>query len=294
MINRSLAFAKHHTPSSLRVAVRWTMLEARNVRSRLSVPVVARCEYDNVYHCTVRKTASQWVKALLSDPVVYRYSGLLPFDQRVHRRRYPDAIPPGRVASSLFISYKRFSTIPKPENYRAFFIMRDPRDIVVSSYFSLRSSHTPMGDILQHRKILQEIPFKEGMLHVISHLKERGLFASLRSWVAAPSAETFRLFQYEDLIGERQLDEVEKLMRHCGIPIPRSDLTALLDRHSFSRMRKDSGEAGPVSHYRKGKAGDWRNHFDDDIYEAFVAATGDLVELCGYAARDQPLRAPGD
>lgn len=270
------------------------MLETRNARSRLTVPVVARCEYDNVYHCTVRKTASQWVKALLSDPVVYRHSGLLPFDQRVHRRRYPDAIPPGRVASSLFISYKRFTTISKPEKYRAFFILRDPRDIVVSSYFSLRSSHTPMGDILRHRKVLQEKPFKEGLLYVISHLSESGLFASLRSWVVAPSAETFRLFRYEDLTGERQLDEVDRLLRYCGISIPPPELAALLDRHSFSRKRKERPETGSVSHYRKGKAGDWRNHFDDDIYEAFVAATGDLVELCGYPARDQSLRTPGE
>ncbi|MCW6009851.1 sulfotransferase domain-containing protein [Micromonospora sp. CPCC 205371] len=294
MIDRGLTFAKHHTPSSVRVAARWAMLESRNVRSRLTVPVVARSEYDNVYHCTVRKTASQWVKALLHDPVVYRYSGLLPFDQRVHRRRYPDAIPPGRVASSLFIYHKRFTTISKPEKYRAFFILRDPRDIVVSSYFSLRSSHTPMGDILVHRKILQEKPFKEGMLHVIGHLKEQGLFSALRSWVVAPSTEAIRLVRYEDLTGEQQFDEMTQLMRHCGIAIPPDELAALLDRHSFSRKRKGGGDAGTLSHYRKGKAGDWRNHFDDDIYEAFAAATGDLVEVCGYPSRDQALRAPGD
>jgi hypothetical protein len=151
-----------------------------------------------------------------------------------------------------------------------------------------------MGDILRHRKVLQEKPFKEGLLYVISHLSESGLFASLRSWVVAPSAENFRLFRYEDLTGERQLDEVDGLLRYCGIAIPPPDLAALLDRHSFSRKRKDRPETGSVSHYRKGKAGDWRNHFDDDIYEAFVAATGDLVELCGYPARDQSLRAPGE
>ncbi|MFY1695780.1 MULTISPECIES: sulfotransferase domain-containing protein [unclassified Solwaraspora] len=291
MINRTWTFAKHHTPSPVRIAVRWTMLETRNARSRLTVPVVARSEYDNVYHCTVRKTASQWVKALVSDPVVYRYSGLLPFDQRVHRRRYPDAIPPGRMASSLFVGYKRFSAIPKPEKYRAFFITRDPRDIVVSGYFSLRNSHTPMGDILHHRKILQELPRKEGLLYVIQHLKDTNLFSALRSWVVAPPAETFRLFKYEDLTGERQVDEVDQLMRHCGIVLPSAELTALLDRHGFARMRKTRLETEAKAHYRKGKAGDWLNHFDDDIYEAFVAATGDLVERCGYPSREESLRA---
>lgn len=294
LIDRTLTFAKHHTPSNLRVAVRWTMLETKNVRSRLTVPVAARSAYDNVYHITVRKTASQWVKALLHDPAIYRYSGLVPFDQRVHRRRYPDAIPPGRVASSLFIYHKRFMTISKPENYRAFFIQRDPRDIVVSSYFSLKSSHSPMGDVLEQRKILQELPFKEGMLHVIGHLKEQGLFSALRSWVVAPPQEEIRIFRYEDLVGERQFDEVTELMRHCGIAVPEAELEALLDRHSFSRKKKDGGDSGTLSHYRKGKAGDWRNHFDDDIYEAFAAATGDLVERCGYPTRDQALRTPGE
>ncbi|WFE24461.1 sulfotransferase domain-containing protein [Solwaraspora sp. WMMD937] len=291
MIKRTFTFAKHHTPSNVRVAVRWTMLETRIARSRLTIPVVARCEYDNIYHCTVRKTGSQWVKAILSDPVVYQYSGLLPFDQRVHRRRYPDAIPPGRVASSLFVGYKRFEAIPKPEKYRAFFVMRDPRDIVVSSYFSLRNSHTPMGDVLHHRKILKEKPRKEGLLYIINHLAEKNLFSALRSWVVAPSAETFRLFRYEDLTGERQADEVEELMRHCGIALPPAELAALLDRHGFSRMRKNRLETGPTAHYRKGKAGDWLNHFDDDIYEAFVATTGNLVELCGYPSRDEARAA---
>ena len=41
----------------------------------------------------------------------------------------------------------------------------------------------------------------------------------------------------------------------------------------------------------QGKAGDWLNHFDDDIYEAFVAATGDLVERCGYPSREESLRS---
>jgi hypothetical protein len=51
-------------------------------------------------------------------------------------------------------------------------------------------------------------------------------------------------------------------------------------------MRGERETTGRVSHYRKGKPGDWRNHFDDDIHEAFAAATGDLIELLGYPAHD--------
>ena len=287
MINRTVELAKHHTPNSLRRVARRAQLEARNAKMRLTVPVVDRCEYDNVYHCTVHKTGSQWIKALFSDPAVYRHSGLLPYDPRFYKRRSLPVVPRGRAALALFHSYPRFEKIEKPGTYRAFFVIRDPRDIVVSSYFSLRNSHAPMGDIPQARKILQEKSMKEGLLYAIDRLSKRYLFKQLRSWAVAPSSETFRLFRYEDLTGERQMEEMDQLMRHCGIVLPPAELDALLSRYSFSRMRKDGDSSGRISHYRKGKAGDWRNHFDDEIYDAFAAATGDLVEVLGYPARDQ-------
>jgi len=282
MIGRTLVVAKHHTPNSLRVTARRAMLEGRNARMWWSVPVSARCEFANVYHCAVQKTASQWINAIFSDPIVYRYSDLLPYVPRYYNWRHPQPFPPGRVVLSLFVSRKAFVKIPKPRRYRAFYVQRDPRDIVVSSYFSTRDSHTPMGDIPEQRKILRQLPVKEGMLHLIGHLAKKGTFRSLRSWATAPEDEAVLLVRYEDLTGERQAEEFGRVLRHCGISIPPDDLDTLLSRYSFSNMR---GRQSSGAHYRKGAAGDWRNHFDDDIDEVFTQATGDLVTLLGYPAR---------
>jgi hypothetical protein len=283
-MNRAVTFTKHHTPNSVRVAARRVLCEAHNARLRLTVPVKSRCEYENVYHCTMRKTASQWIKALFGDPVVYRHSGLLPYDPRPYKWHPPQAFPPGRAVSTLFISHSAFVSIPKPARYRAFFILRDPRDIVVSSYYSYRSSHTPMGDVPQVRRAIQDMPPKDGLLYVIDHLSRKATFRALRAWATAPSTEAVRHFRYEDLTGDHQLEELDRLLRHCGILLPPSDLTALQSRYSFSRMRGDRGGTGTVSHYRKGEPGDWRNHFDDDVHEAFTTAAGDLAELLGYPA----------
>jgi hypothetical protein len=284
MINRTITFTKQHTPNSLRVVARRVMCDAHNARMRLTVPVTARSGYDNIYHCAVRKTASQWIKAIFSDPVVWRYSGLLPYDPRPYKWRHPQAFPTDRVISTLFLSHKKFTAIPKPDSYRTFFVLRDPRDVVVSSYFSTRSSHTPMGDIPQMRKVLLEKPMKEGLLYVIDQQSRKGTFKALRSWATAPDTDGIRLVRFEDLTGERQAEEVDELLRHCGIALPPAELDGLLSRYSFSRMRSDRGTV-TAAHYRKGKPGDWRNHFDDDIYDAFDAATGDLVDLLGYPAR---------
>jgi hypothetical protein len=282
MFNRTVMFAKQHTPNYLRVRARRTMLEAHNARLRVTVPVVARSEYVNIYHCAVRKTASQWVKSVFSDPIVYRHSGLVTYDPRFYDWRDPRVCPPNRIALSLFFPRKRFDAIPKPERYRAFFVLRDPRDMVVSSYFSTKDSHGPMGDVVEVRKVLRELPKKEGMLYLIDDLAKKGRFNALRSWVLAPEEEAVKLIRYEDLTGPGQTEEVDALMRHCGIELPRAELETLLDRYSFSSMNKKKA-AGGVSHYRKGEAGDWRNHFDDDIQEAFQKAAGaKLVERLGY------------
>ncbi|HET6531475.1 MAG TPA: sulfotransferase domain-containing protein [Actinoplanes sp.] len=287
MLNRATTFAKHHTPNSVRVVARRWVLDAHNARVRLTTPVTSRCEFPNIYHCTVRKTASQWIKSLLSDPVVYRYSGLLLFDPRPYKWRPPNAVPTGRAVSTLFVSRPAFDKIAKPERYRAFFIVRDPRDIVVSSYFSQRTSHTPMGDIPTVRPILQQRSKQDGLLYMIENLAGKGVFKSLRSWQTAPASDSVRLFRYEDLTGERQAEEVDRLMRHCGITLPSGELEALLTRYSFSNMRRDRQTVGQLSHYRAGKAGDWQNHFDDEVYDAFTAAAGDLVEVLGYPPRDR-------
>lgn len=288
MTNRIVTFAKHHSPEQLRVVARRAQLEAHNARLRMLTPVAARSEFPNVYHCAMRKTASQWVKAVFSDPIVYRWSGLLPYVPRYYGWSFGQPVPPGRTATPLFISHKRFAEIPKPEKYRAFFVLRDPRDMIVSNYFSTRNSHAPMGDIPEQRRILREKPFKEGLIHVIEHLAGKGTFKTLRTWVKAADADTVQLFRYEDLTGERQAEEMTRLMRHCGIPVPPDELATLLDRYSFARMSGAKKPGDALNHYRKGKAGDWRNHFDDDVYEAFVAKTGNLVDLLGYPTHPRP------
>lgn len=283
MLNSAVRFAKQNTPDNLRVLARRAMLEAHNARLRLTVPVATRSEFENVYHCAVRKTASQWIKALFSDPIVYRHSGLTTYDPRYYGWKHPRVCPPDRIALSLFFSHQRFAAMPKPENYRAFFVFRDPRDLVVSSYFSTRDSHTPMGDIPEVRRALRDKSKKDGLLFLIDDLARKGRFKAVRSWANAPATEAVRLVRYEDLTGDRQRDEIDRLLRHCGIVVPPGELATLLERYSFARMDVRQ-RTGSTSHYRKGEPGDWRNHFDADIHDAFTRATGDLVARLGYPA----------
>jgi hypothetical protein len=93
---------------------------------------------------------------LLKDETTFRYSGLDNFvyqrewmdgwDPRPYDERYfSDPFPEYTAAIRLYWDYSCFQHLPKPDNYRTFFVLRDPRDVVVSWYFSIKNTHPVNG-----------------------------------------------------------------------------------------------------------------------------------------------------
>ena len=263
-------------------------------RSRWDVKY--RSSATNIYHCCVHKGGSQWIKKILSDQRTYRYSGLVPYTYQVRlpgrcdprkitERTFDEPFPRNTIVTPLYIVFENFEAIPKPENYKAFYVMRDPRDLIVSKYFSTRHSHPPIGRIPQIRELLNNMSFKDGMLYVIEYFHDRGRYATLRSWIDLSSRdENVLLFRFEDLSANDNLEFFKKLFHHCDIRMPEEVLSQLIYDYSFKRLSsgRTKGEADKSSHYRKGIHGDWKNHFDETIKAKFKEVTGDLVVRLGY------------
>ncbi|HVR79566.1 MAG TPA: sulfotransferase domain-containing protein [Acidimicrobiia bacterium] len=249
---------------------------------------------DNVFHCCLHKTASQWIRRIAKDSRVFKYSGLrdhhyqssMPggHDPRpVNERSFDEPFPMRTFVTPLYIDYRNYRSIPKPESARGFFVTRDPRDIVVSWYFSSLYSHRLMGDLSDVRGTLSDVDMPTGLSYSIRHLADFGVFDAQRSWTESGSDPTVVVVRFEDLIGERSLEVFADLFNHCRIAIPSTELPALLETHSFERLSgRNQGEADPQAHFRKGVAGDWKNHFDESVREEFHRVTGDLVEALGY------------
>ncbi len=254
-----------------------------------------RSSSTNVYHCSVYRTGSQWIRRILSDLRVCRYCGLL-HEFHVQRifgtaerpdRTLTDEFPytepfPERRIVTLYASYENYLRIPKPENYKTFFVFRDPRDIVVSHYFASRRDAQRLKSSDHYRKLAHP---DEGIPFMIDNLERMGLFSSLRSWASVPKDDpNVLLLRFEELIGPRQFEMFKGLLAHCDIAIPDKVLQSVLEAHSFRVLAggRQPGEEDTASHYRKGIAGDWRNHFTDEHVERFKAVTNDLVTLLGY------------
>ncbi len=262
--------------------------------SAFFIPVRHRSCARNIYHCCVWKTASQWIRNVFSSTDIYRYSGLLPYAYEAHegrdyrslqKRCFDRPFPPGHIVTPLYISYESFAALPKPADYRAFFVVRDPRDLVVSHYFSSRYSHTENAGVRQDRARLLELPEREGMIATLQLMVERGVFDALRSWLEHSNADPrIRLFRFEDLVGSNQLQYMTQLVEHCDIRIPHEKLKMILDRLSFERLSggRKPGDEDKQHKYRSGKHGDWKKYFDDSLAKAFEDAAGDLPVVLGY------------
>ncbi len=249
----------------------------------------------NIYHCTVHKAGSQWIRKILSDERILRHSGLhihhyqshMPegFDTRkVNERKFEKAFPEGTIVTPLYIDYENYKNFPKPKNYRTIFIMRDPRDLVISHYFSKKYSHELNPLIKKIRERLISCPLQEGIIFIIDYLKEDGSFDALKSWTLVPKADKNTLvLRYESLI-ENKTDLFQKVFSHLNINMSDRILTILLEDYNFERLSKGRkpGLENKFSHYRKGIHGDWKNYFNLEIKNYFLAVTNNLLEVLGY------------
>ncbi|HSJ09657.1 MAG TPA: sulfotransferase domain-containing protein [Longimicrobiales bacterium] len=262
----------------------------------LFVRPVARSPHANVFHCCTQKSGSQWLQSLLTDLRTYQYTGLRRHDARNDRSartpvtelRIPDGFPPRTLVSPLFMTFDAFREMPKAGSYRAFYVSRDPRDILVSWYYSARFSHLADNDmtrpLVQARVALEGLSEADGLRYAVDYMERMGRFASMRSWTNAPEQDpSVRLVRFEDLVGPDAFVTMAGLFDFLDIRMPESELRSLLDAYSFERLSgRKRGTENPRSHLRSGSAGGWRKRFDEPLTSYFREVTGDLVERMGY------------
>ncbi|WP_150107048.1 sulfotransferase domain-containing protein [Halothece sp. PCC 7418] len=258
-----------------------------NLYQNFGLGVIQKSPYDNIYYCCTQKTASQWFRSVLNDFTFYQYTGLIvhPYvELGLRYAAFEEALPKRTIGTHLYISYPTYLTIPKPAHYKTFFILRDPRDIIVSWYFSAKYSHGKFKPVMKMRHDLENLDFTEGLKYIIDRLEEFGSFEAQKSWVQGSlEQDNVKIFRYEDL-AEDNSSFLQQLFNYLEIQMPAEEFTDLCQRHQFESKTegRNQGKENVQSHYRKGIAGDWKNYFDYATTSYFKAVTKDLLEQLGY------------
>ncbi len=255
--------------------------------------VEQRSPHLNLYHACTQKTASQFFRQLFTSAAVFDHTGMpvVPYTglEDAHGvglnfARITEPFPRNSIVAHLYIDKPTFDAIPKLGSYRACFVMRDPRDIVVSWYFHARSPKTEnKGAVPLLRARMEGHDFETDMRAIIDEVASWGTFEAALSWLHAEHDPRVVVLRYEDLVADNR-EFIRALFSHMDIDMSDENFSALIDRFTFERMTgRKPGEEDVNAHMRKGVAGDWANHFTPELAEYFRQRTVGAVEKLGYA-----------
>ncbi len=235
----------------------------------------------NVYGASMWKAGSQWAKALFDHEIVADATGLATYPQAVFNGRGLRNRFPAHCYVQLYLSYPDYAGLLKRPPYRAFYVARDPRDIVVSWYFSMRDTHRELGRVPDLRRELRTLSFSDGLLFSIEDLAPS--LNAMSTWLAAPSEEV-AFFRLEEIRDDPEA-ETRRLLSHCQVSLSDAQLDRVLRDTSREALRSKDLAArsmGGESHYRQ-EPSTHMKHFGPEHHERFRELTGDLVEQLGYA-----------
>jgi hypothetical protein len=168
--------------------------------------------------------------------------------------------------------------------FKPILLLRDPRDIVVSHAFymvqnTLHKHHGYYTGTLKsdEERLMASILGHGGEEDAENPLPSIGqIIGRYLPWLKDPSTLVVR---FEDLIGaqgggddEKQLAEIERIGRFVERPLSQDQARQI--------ARKMYGKGSLT--FRKGRVGDWQNHFTEAHKRAFAEVAGDLLAELGY------------
>jgi hypothetical protein len=253
----------------------------------------ASSDHPSVLHFSVNKAATQYVKDLLGQvgaenglaPVHlhgYSFNSDLPYFDRLtiaQMRSYEYLFKPQGYVYSVFGG--AISGIPSMERYRSVLMVRDPRDVLTSMYYSVAYSHAvpdatgnKRAKFIKRREHTQQIDIDQFVLENAE--SERAIYQRyLDEYVGKIPA--LYLTRYEEMTADFDT-WFNGLLDHCRLKVS-PDLKARLYAEAESiRPAAENVKA----HIRKGLPGDYLNKLKSETIEKLNLIFGNVLQGFQY------------
>lgn len=252
------------------------------------------------------KCATRWVNSVLRHTC--RYLGLkhkVVWQPEMFNNNLSNFVAQNQI-NFLAYTNANYQYVRQLDHVRGFHVVRDPRDICVSAYFSHLNSHETQHwpELAQHRQALQKLSKDDGLLldmeFVAPYMQDMAswdyddpnyIHLRMEELTSNPYQQFSRVFAFLGLLDDQPLSASRQIMyginrrlRGYQAQLPVEKLLGIIWRNDFSKKSggRTSGQEDQSKHYRKGTAGDWRNHFKETHIAYFKQQYNPLLLKLGY------------
>ncbi|MCK4871805.1 MAG: sulfotransferase domain-containing protein [Phycisphaerales bacterium] len=238
-----------------------------------------RYPHRNLFVAGLPKSGTTWLERMLVDVPGYRkwIPGYIP--QTGH-----DLLPGTLTDPPVGYTVTRVHTQPKDRNVailhetgRPYVILyRDPRDVIVSSFFYARND----PDVVMHERAKgMELPTWIDFF-IDARLGE--YLDWCIGWLDKKHPTRGAVFHYESLLTDTRA-QFARIASHFELGLSDETVKRIADAHSFKAATgRSPGQEDMTSFNRKGVAGDWKNHFTKEQIAHFNSVAGARLATIGY------------
>jgi len=250
---------------------------------------------DDVFLVSFPKSGNTWTRFLLANliypeqPATFaNLHRLIPDPEGTTKRDF-DRMPRPRIIKSHDCFDPRYP--------RVIYVVRDPRDVVLSQYHYHRKL----------KKIADDSPIETFVTRFLAgETCAHGSWGQhVVTWLATRQEESrFLLLRYEDMITDTAL-EMAKIVKFLGITASSEQIAQAVERSSAGRMRKleqaqtdqcdlTKNSRKDLRFVRAAGSGGWKSELPPAMAEKIEAAWGPLMRYLGYELSSQSSSSLGD
>ena len=242
---------------------------------------------DDTFLVSYPKSGNTWMRFLIAnllqqDPPV----GLLDADSLIpsvdaKSKRFFDEMKSPRVIKSHFCFDPRYPKV--------IYIVRDPRDVVISEYHYQRKTRRISDDYTLEEYVPRFLMGKTW--------PENGSWAQhVATWVTARESDPgFLLIRYETLLASTT-HELARMASFLGVSVTSQRLSEVVERSSADRMRTlealqseqsslMKGSRKDIAFVRSAKSGGWKSDLTEPMVAKIEAAWSPIMRYLGYELR---------
>ena len=175
---------------------------------------------------------------------------------------------------NINVEDKKFKSLFPPVS-KTVTIIRDPRDILISGYYSHKKSHPVIEglwkDLPVQRSVLLKLNKEEGLLSTIDFLAYQ--FNNLKHLYK--SKVTFFLF--EDIV-DNPYKLVKNILNVWGMKA--TNIKQVVDKFTLENLKSGKIKTPPFNsdHYRSGRPGEWKDVLSEKVLNKFNKKYPNLID----------------